>query len=488
MNLTALELAATRMMKEAKVITPLQPHQQRVVNKLKKEDQPGLVVAHGIGSGKTLSSIAAEEALGLPTDVVVPAALIGNYYKELNKHVQGKHPKVDVSSLQNAAYKGTAPQGEGLLVVDEAHRARDVASKSLAALSKNKAKKRMLLTGSPFYNHPADLAPLINLVAGGKVLPSQRAEFSKHFIREVKKSPGLLGWLRGVKPGTVPELNPHREKELGAIFKKWVDFYEGTKTNFPDVKREDVKVPMDSHQRQIYDTLMKKAPAWVRWKVRHGLPPNKQESRQLNAFLGGVRQVSNTSAPFQRIGAPHDPKIEVAFQNLKKTLISNPRAKGVVYSNYLDAGLNPYKARLLRNGIPFGEFTGQMPKAERDNLVKSYNENKIRALLISSAGGEGLDLKGTRLLQILEPHWNTEKLKQVEGRGIRYKSHADLPPEEQNITVQRYLATRPRRGIAEKLHLRKPGFGVDEYMAQVSADKERLNNQFRDLLRRESTT
>ncbi len=85
-------------------------------------------------------------------------------------------------------------------------------------------------------------------------------------------------------------------------------------------------------------------------------------------------------------------------------------------------------------------------------------------------------------MQILEPHWNDEKLKQVEGRGVRFKSHAELPEEDRNVLIQRYLATRPRSGILERLKLKKPGGAVDEYLAQRSAEKDRLINQFRELL------
>ena len=85
-------------------------------------------------------------------------------------------------------------------------------------------------------------------------------------------------------------------------------------------------------------------------------------------------------------------------------------------------------------------------------------------------------------MQILEPHWNDEKLRQVEGRGIRFGSHAHLPPEERKVLVQRYLSTRPRSGMAEKLKMKDPGLGVDEYLTRLSQDKERLNQQFRSLL------
>lgn len=479
--LSKLDAFADEVVKISAVKTELQPHQQRVVDKIQRPDQPGLVVAHGLGSGKTLTSIAAQEALNTPADVVVPAALQGNYKKEVTKHIEGTTPKRHIQSMQNMAVKGQAPQNK-MLIVDEAHRARDPASKTYKALAKNEAEKRLLLTGSPFYNHPSDIAPLINLAARDKVLPANSADFERDYVRQAKVSPGFWGTLRGVKPGVVPELNKKKEKDLKKVFEKWVDYHPSSQEEFPSVEREDVKVPMTRDQLKVYETIIGRAPAWVSYKIRKGMPPSKQESKALNSYLSGVRQVSNSTAPFQEDGDHHDPKIQTAFDNLQAHLNANPRAKAVVYSNYLDAGVAPYKKRLDEAKIPYGEFTGELPKNKRDELVKQYNANKLKALLISSAGGEGLDLQGTRLIQMLEPHWNDEKLKQVEGRGIRFRSHADLPPEERKVLVQRYLSTRPKSGIMERLNLRKPGGAVDEYLAQRSADKEKLIKQFRDLL------
>lgn len=482
--LDALPGFSDELEKVAVIKTELQPHQQRVVDRIQKPDQPGLVVAHGLGSGKTLTSIAAQEALNMPADVVVPASLQGNYKKEIKKHVTGKTPKRLVQSMQNLAVKNKPPQSK-MMIVDEAHRARETGTKTHQVLARNAAEKRLLLTGSPFYNHPADIAPLINMAAGDRILPSNPQEFEKRYVKMTKVGPGLMGRLRGVRSGVVPNLNDRREGELREHFGKWVDYHPSSQENFPEVRRENVEVPMTPEQMGVYETVMNRAPAWVAYKIRKGLPPNKAEAQQLNAFLTGVRQISNSTAPFQTDEEPHDPKIQKAFENLQRQLGENPRAKAVVYSNYLQAGLDPYKRRLQEAKIPYGEFTGQMGKEERDELVRQYNANKLRALLISSAGGEGLDLKGTRLMQILDPHWNDEKIKQVEGRGIRYRSHDDLPPEERNVLVQRYLATRPRTGLMEKARIRKPGGSVDQYLAARAAEKERLIQQFRELLPKE---
>lgn len=470
------------LLKLADVSTPLKDYQQRVVNRIQQPDQPGLVVAHGLGTGKTLTSIAAQDALKMPATVVVPAALKANYEKERAKHLTGKKQPMDLVSLQQSALQGGLPKTH-LLIADEAHRARDPSTATFKALRDTEAEKRLLLTASPFYNSPHDLAPLINIAAGDRVLPNDKLEFDKEYVHQRPVSPGFVNRLRGIKPGAMPELNQRHAKKLKGIYDKWVDYQPGGTEGFPSVTRETVDVPMSSEQLHVYDTLMGQAPSWVAKKVRSGLPPSKTEAKQLNSFLSGARQSSLSTSPYVNEGEQaHAPKIDKAFERLQQEFANNPESRAVVYSNYLQSGLQPYAKKLDDAGISYGQYTGEIPKRERDQLVRDYNEGKKKVLMVSSAGGEGLDLKGTRLMQMLEPHWNAEKLKQVEGRGIRYQSHADLPEDQRNVRVESYRATRPRSGVAQHLHLSKPGFGADEYLSSRSEEKERLNQQFRDLL------
>lgn len=466
--------------KLADVETALKDHQQRVVDRLLQPDQPGLVAMHGLGSGKTLTSIAAADALKMPADVVVPAALRANYQKELEKHAPTNTPETHIQSLENVARNQTHLHNP-FLIVDEAHRSRNP-SKTQQALKNNEAKKRLLLTGSLFYNQPSDAAAPINLVAGGSVLPADPDEFRRFFVSEREEKPSLIGSMLGQQPKMVYDVNPDSKKYLQSVLRKYVDYHPGSTDDFPARTDQTIGVPMTSRQKEIYDALMGKAPKWVYDRVRTGLPPRKSEMAQLNRFLQGTRQVSNSTAPYHLDRPSEQPKIDRAADELKQLLDKNPRAKAIIYSNYLDAGINPYKAKLDQFQIPYGEFTGAMPKARRDQMVRDYNENKLRALLLSRAGGEGLDLKGTRLIQLLEPHWNEEALKQVTGRGIRYRSHADLPEEERNVSVQHFVTQNPRRGIAERLHLKDPERSVDQYLLGLAQQKEELNQKFRDLL------
>lgn len=470
------------LLKEAQAIInapALNDKEQRVNQRL--QSVPGLVVAHGLGTGKTRTSIQVANQLNQPTNVIVPAALQDNYKKELNKWLGGQPDFIDIQSQQRAGRNGINPNNNGLLVVDEAHRARERTSKLYNALLASKAKKRLLLTATPVYNHPADLAPLVNLAANKQVLPEDRASFSQQFIEDKPVDPGILGSLFGIKPGTEQTLNP--KPELINAIDRYVDYDPGRGSEgFPASREEAVKVPMSTSQQNIYNTIMDKAPFWVRWKVKAGLPPNRTELQPLQAFLTGARQVANSTYDFiNNKNTVESPKIEQAVNYLKQQISNNPRYKAVVYSNYLGSGLAPYKMQLDRAGIPYGEFSGDVSAKIRNQMVRDYNANKLKALLISSAGAEGLDLKGTRLLQIIEPHFNREKEKQIIGRAIRYMSHAGLPPEEQNVLIQRYLS-QPKGSWVDRLFGNETINGTDEYISGIADKKEQLNRQFINLI------
>lgn len=457
---------------------------KRVIDKL--QNQPGIVAAWGTGVGKTKLSIDAYKTLGLPANVIAPAALQDNYKKELQKWIGHQPSDLNIESQQRVALRGkpNTPIG-GFEINDESHKARNHDSKLLNALKQGQPLKRLLLTASPVYNHPADIAPLINLAANKELLPENRREFSDQFIGQKDVKPGFLGRLMGVHPGTQNFVK--QDPRLISALNKYVDFQPGSREEFPTGEEQRVEVPMSPAQQDIYKTIMGRAPMWVRWKVNHGLPPGKGELTTLQAFLTGARQVANSNYDFVNDkNQVQSPKINAAFNYLNDQIKANPRYKGVVYSNYLNSGLQPYKDLLTKNKIPYGEFSGQVSPELRNQMVRDYNANKLKALLISSAGAEGLDLKGTRLVQILEPHFNKEKEKQIIGRAIRYRSHADLPPEEQKVLIQKYLS-RPQGGWLDRMLGNDTVRGTDEYISGLADRKEELNKQLMQMIQKYSS-
>jgi hypothetical protein len=48
-------------------------------------------------------------------------------------------------------------------------------------------------------------------------------------------------------------------------------------------------------------------------------------------------------------------------------------------------------------------------------------------------------LKGVQNIIILDPVWNPATLEQIIGRGVRYKSHSDLPLDKRIVNVYRLM-------------------------------------------------
>jgi len=64
--------------------------------------------------------------------------------------------------------------------------------------------------------------------------------------------------------------------------------------------------------------------------------------------------------------------------------------------------------------------------------------HKVKVVLISKAGSEGIDFKFIRQVHILEPWYNMNRIEQIIGRAVRNFSHKDLPFEKRNVEIFMY--------------------------------------------------
>jgi hypothetical protein len=64
--------------------------------------------------------------------------------------------------------------------------------------------------------------------------------------------------------------------------------------------------------------------------------------------------------------------------------------------------------------------------------------SKVKVVLISKAGSEGIDLKYIRQVHILDPWYNMNRPEQIIGRAVRNFSHKDLPFEQRNVEIFMY--------------------------------------------------
>jgi hypothetical protein len=466
----------------------LQDHQQRIADRANTED-PRLLVYHGLGSGKSLSAIAAAEMArrnsGSQYGIVVPASLRGNFDKEIKKFTRNSNP--EIMSYTGLALGKNFQQQPDTLIMDEAHRLRNpgAASARGAAAAAAKAQRLLLLTGSPITNSPSDMANLLGMLHNKSMTPE---DFEQRYIGYKTVRPGLFGWLRGVKPGVKPVVK--NEKELRSLLQGKVDYQPSKTPEGVNVQEEQVKVPLSAEQQKIQKAIRTKIPPGFLWKLDQEFPLSRDELAKLNSFMTGMRQVSLSTQPFR---ADKDPgkafsqsaKLQKAFQDLQATLQEDKRKKAIIYSNFIDSGLAPYASALEKAKVPHAFFHGGVSPKARQAAVDAYNAGKLRALLIGPAGAEGLSTKGTSLIQLLDPHWHESRSQQAKGRGLRFDSHRDLPEELKNVAVKRYLSSSEEPSWLGKIMGYKRERTGDEVLERLTAEKEQLNEEFRRVLREE---
>lgn len=468
----------------------LQEHQQRIQDTVDDEN-PRMIVYHGLGSGKSLSALAAAEAAKQKYNedygIVAPASLKGNFQKEVEKFTTGSKPEILSYTGMGLGKKFTnQPQ---TVIMDEAHRLRNPggAAAQAAAEAAQNAKRLLLLTGSPITNSPSDLANLISLVTKKPISPQ---DFEKRYIGHKTVHPGIINYLAGIKPGVQPVIR--NEDELKSLLKGHVDYQPSKTPEGVNVNEEKIQVPLTAQQQKIQKALRTKIPPGFLWKLDQEFPLGKDELAKLNSFLTGLRQNSVSTRPFRLDNDAfkafeQSGKLQEAYKRLNEMLESDPRKKAIIYSNHIGAGVEPYAAALAANNIPHGIFHGGIPTRQRQKALADYNAGKLRALLIGPAGAEGLSTKGTNLIQLLDPHWHESRSQQARGRGLRFDSHDDLPEELKNVAVQRFISKSEEPSFLGKLMGYRRERTGDEILERLSNEKEKINERFRQLLREVGT-
>jgi superfamily II DNA/RNA helicase len=186
--------------------------------------------------------------------------------------------------------------------------------------------------------------------------------------------------------------------------------------------------------------------------------------RKKNFFLSGTRQLSNTID-----GSTDFPKIQKVYEQIK-----HGPFPCVVYSNYLKNGVFALTPLLERDNISYKTITGDSTDEKINRVVDHYNKGRYQVLLITSAGSESLDLKNTRQIHIMEPHWNESRIKQVIGRVIRYKSHVTLPEKDRHVMIYRWCSVFPEL-VGNK--------SADQYLIELSKKKDGIFKHFSSIIK-----
>lgn len=140
-------------------------------------------------------------------------------------------------------------------------------------------------------------------------------------------------------------------------------------------------------------------------------------------------------------------KVKSAAASVKKPIVypKEPKLPKNTKSNKDQGAVN----KKANKDLVFVRVTGEVPSEIRQQLITLINSEsntmgeEIKLIMISGAGAEGLDLSCIRFIHICEGYWNWMRIKQVIGRGVRYKSHITLPLKLRTVQPFIYLSDYP---------------------------------------------
>jgi superfamily II DNA or RNA helicase len=122
---------------------------------------------------------------------------------------------------------------------------------------------------------------------------------------------------------------------------------------------------------------------------------------------------------------------------------------------------------------------------ENLNVNTNLRGEFVKVLMITKSGAQGISLKNVRQVHIMEPYWNQSLIKQVAGRAIRAKSHLALDKREQVVDTFMYTMTFVHKEHLDNVLLKANDMSktADEYILDLAARKENINDQFLSLVR-----
>ena len=169
------------------------------------------------------------------------------------------------------------------------------------------------------------------------------------------------------------------------------------------------------------------------------------------------------------------------IQQIVKDIETYP-GKHAVYTRFKTYyGSKLLGAILDLKGIPYVFFDGDMDDKsrvqvlEKFNALNNINGDKIKVIILTSAGSMGLNLKEIRRFHILEQYFNLSYLKQVIGRGNRYLSHMRLPENKRNLTVLNYYLQLSDDDLTQK-------YSSDVLSYNMGKSKDNAISEVRELL------
>jgi SNF2 family DNA or RNA helicase len=403
---------------------PLFPYQRDGVAHLVRAGRA--MLADDMGLGKTVQAIAACEVLRARGEarrilIVCPASLKAQWAREIEKYAGARAVVLSKGAKERRTQLDTdAPYTvlnceltwrdlsilqtleADVLVLDEAQRGKNFRTKTSETLRAIPSRFSFVLTGTPVENRLDDLYGLMQLVEPRVLGPLWQFNLDFHRQSERGRIEGYKNLTR-LRERVAPYVLRRRKEE---VLTQLPPLTEQTRFVALTAAQEE----LDAHYRRAAAQLMQKA-------ARQGLNPIEQ--KRLLAALLKARQACNAVQLCDPKAAKAPcPKLD-EFEQLVQEIASQGTGKIIVFSEWTEM-LHLAAARLRQLNIGHVMLHGRVKTDARPALLDRFRDNDdLRVLLSTDAGGTGLNLQVANYVIHLELPWNPARIDQRTARAHR---------------------------------------------------------------------
>lgn len=384
------------------------------------------LIGDEMGLGKTAMAIATAEALarhfGVERVLVIcPTSLKHQWKSEIARFtdrtvrvIDGMKPRRNVGFADSTPFfkitnydtvhadlAEIAAWGPDLVILDEAQRIKNWATRVARSVKKVKSPFAVVLTGTPLENRLEELISIVQFVDPHRLGPTFRLLHDHQVRDEVGKVTGYRD-LDRIGQTLAPILLRRKKADVLA--------------QLPERIESTVFVPMTEYQRRLHTENQELVAQIVRKWRRFGFLTERDKQR-LMVGLQNMRMVCDSSYLLDDSSDEGLKTGEVG--TVLGEVLEDPTAKVVVFSQWLRMHeLLVKEAKRQKWGHVL--FHGGVPGRSRGKLIDRFRDDpKCRLFLSTDAGGVGLNLQFASVVLNVDLPWNPAVLEQRIGRVHR---------------------------------------------------------------------
>ena len=434
----------------------LRPYQRTGYGWLRALSESGFggMLADDMGLGKTVQTLALlahrhlEEETSLPSLLVVPTSLVGNWRREAARFVPDlkvlvlhgpdrrrrfaeipdHHLVVTTYPLLNRDHELLFGHDYDIAVLDEAQAVKNPAAAVSKRIREIRARQRLVLTGTPLENNLQEIWALYDWLVPG--LLGNRKRFTTEFRTPIEKH-GDRARQRLLSARVKPFLMRRTKEEVARELP--------VKTVIDDL------VPLEGAQAALYESIRTAMDKRVREAIAaRGLAASRIAI--LDALLK-LRQVC-CDPGLVKLDAAR--KVTASAKRarllaLLEELVAEGR-KVLVFSQFV-AMLKLVERDIAARGWGYAMLHGRTK--DRDAQVAAFQSGDLPLFLVSQkAGGTGLNLTAADTVIVYNPWWNPAVERQAMDRAHRIG-------QDKPVFVHRLIAENTVEAAIQRMQARK---------------------------------